>query len=131
MKTNRRKFIATAITGGIAAALPLSSRGYALPNPGSDIRDTDYSRLDEILKKPVFKKELFTTPVIIETLELLRFKDSFLCRVRSKGGAEGISVGHSGQLRSLYPLFSNLLQEANRNTAFMDFAGLLPMMVFR
>ena len=71
---------------------------------------TDYSRLDEILKKPVFKKELFTSPVIIETLELLRYRNSFLCRVRSKDGAEGISVGHSGQLRSLYPIFTNLLQ---------------------
>jgi len=30
--------------------------------------------------------------------------------VRSKDGAEGISVGHSGQLRSLYPIFINLLQ---------------------
>jgi L-alanine-DL-glutamate epimerase-like enolase superfamily enzyme len=30
--------------------------------------------------------------------------------VRSKDGAEGMSVGHSGQLRSLYPVFNNLLQ---------------------
>ena len=29
--------------------------------------------------------------------------------MRSKDGAEGISVGHSGQLRSLYPIFNNLL----------------------
>ena len=110
METNRRQFITTAIAGGIAAAMPLSACGLTVPNPGSYVRNTDYSRLDEILKKPVFKKELFTTPVIIESLELLRFKDSFLCRVRSKDGAEGISVGHSGQLRSLYPIFTNLLQ---------------------
>lgn len=110
METDRRKFITTAVAGGIAAAMPLSACGSALPNSGSDVLNTDYSRLDEILKKPVFKKELFTTPVIIEKLELLRFRDSFLCRVRSKDGAEGISVGHSGQLRSLYPVFTNLLQ---------------------
>ncbi len=58
----------------------------------------------------MFKKELFNSPVIIETLELLRYENSFLCRVRSKDGAEGISVGHSGQLRSLYPIFTNDLQ---------------------
>jgi len=110
METNRRKFISTAIAGGIAASMPLSSCGSVVPNPSSDVNNTDYSKLDEILKKPVFKKELFTEPVIIETLELLRFKNSFLCRVRSKDGAEGISVGHSGQLRSLYPIFTNLLQ---------------------
>ena len=51
-----------------------------------------YAILNEILRKPVLKKEFFTTPVIIETLELLRFNNSFLCRVRSKDGAEGLSV---------------------------------------
>jgi L-alanine-DL-glutamate epimerase-like enolase superfamily enzyme len=110
METNRRQFITTAIAGGMAAALPLSSCGSTPQNSKSGIQNIDYSRLDEILKKPVFKKEFFNTPVIIETLELLRYKNSFLCRVRSKDGAEGISVGHSGQLNSLYPVFTNLLQ---------------------
>ena len=56
------------------------------------------------------EKNYFPDPVIIGTLELLRFRDLFLCRVRSRDGAEGISVGHSGQLRSQYPVFTNLLQ---------------------
>jgi L-alanine-DL-glutamate epimerase-like enolase superfamily enzyme len=68
-----------------------------------------YSRLDKILKQPVLKKQLFSTPVIIETLELLRFDRSFLCRVRSRDGAEGISVGHSG-LSTLFPVFLKNLQ---------------------
>ena len=68
-----------------------------------------YAKLDEILQQPVLKKELFRTPVIIETLELLRYQGNFLCRVRSTDGAEGISVGHSS-LNSLYPIFVNLLQ---------------------
>ena len=110
MKTNRRKFINTAITGSIAAALPLSACGSAAPDTIPAVGNTDYSKLDEILKKPVFKKEFFSSPVIIESIELLRFENSFLCRVRSKDGAEGISVGHSGQLRSQYPIFTNLLQ---------------------
>jgi L-alanine-DL-glutamate epimerase-like enolase superfamily enzyme len=106
METNRRKFISTAIAGSIAAAIPLKGSASSL----SEIQASDYSRLDDILKKPVFKRELFKTAVIIDTLELLRYKNSFLCRVRSRDGAEGISVGHSGQLRSLYPIFNNLLQ---------------------
>lgn len=110
MQTNRRKFISTAIAGGIAASIPLSSCGSEGPVPIAEANNINYSKLDEILKKPVFKKELFSAPVIIETLELLRYKNSFLCRVRSKDGAEGISVGHSGQLKSLYPIFINLLQ---------------------
>ena len=110
METNRRKFIATAVTGGIAATIPLSSKSQTAAVGVSDTLKDKYNRLDEILKQPVFKKELFSSPVIIETLELLRNGNSFLCRVRSKDGAEGISVGHSGQLRSLYPIFTNLLQ---------------------
>jgi L-alanine-DL-glutamate epimerase-like enolase superfamily enzyme len=111
MGTNRRQFIATALAGGVAATtLPLSSYGSQARNPGSaGTLNPRYPTLDEILKQPVLKKELFTTPVIIETLELLRYQGNFLCRVRSTDGAEGISVGHGG-LNSLYPIFVNLLQ---------------------
>ena len=110
MKTNRRKFISTAVAGGLAASMPLSSNGQAMPSAVSEIIHEKYKKLDEILKQPVFKKELFSSPVIIETLELLRYGNSFLCRVRSKDGAVGYSVGHGRQLSSLYPIFTNLLQ---------------------
>ncbi|HAQ18347.1 MAG TPA: mandelate racemase/muconate lactonizing enzyme family protein [Prolixibacteraceae bacterium] len=113
MKTNRRKFITTAIAGGLAASLPLGTSAKKMGSAVETLHATslhNLSLLDEILKQPVFKKELFSSSVIIETLELLRYKNSFLCRVRSKDGAEGISVGHSGQLRTLYPIFTNLLQ---------------------
>lgn len=103
-KTSRRKFIRNS---SMAAALPFISFGSKTPMPGLN---PDYKRLDEILKQPILRKEYFPEPVIIDTLELLRYNDIFLCRVRSKEGAEGISVGHSGQLRSQYPIFTNLLQ---------------------
>ena len=109
MKTNRRQFISTTVAGGLAATFPLSS---CSPNdpviPPTALRD-NYEKLDQILKQPVFKKEEFTSPVIIETIELLRYKNNFLCRVRSKDGAVGISVGH-GSIRTLYPIFTNLIQ---------------------
>lgn len=110
MKTSRRKFIGTAVAGGLGAALPGYSSFSADPARDLESINPRYKILDDILKQPVFKKEFFPEPVIIETLELLRYKDSFLCRVRSKNGAEGISVGHPGQLRTLYPVFTNLLQ---------------------
>ncbi|MBK7133702.1 MAG: mandelate racemase/muconate lactonizing enzyme family protein [Bacteroidales bacterium] len=109
MGTNRRKFIKTSIAGGIAATIPLNSSGFSSEQVSEKIK-SNYTKLDEVLKRPVFKREFYSNPVIIEKLELLRYKNSFLCRVRSKDGAEGISVGHSGQLRSLYPIFTNLLQ---------------------
>jgi len=109
MKTNRRRFVTANLLGGLAAALPLSSLGENAPRPGFGAQNPRYAKLDEVLRRPVLKRELFPTPVIIETLELLRYKDSFLCRVRSPDGAEGISVGHSA-LKALYPIFLYNLQ---------------------
>lgn len=111
MKTNRRKFISTAVIGGLAATtMPLSSCGSApaAAEPQTDIK-ARYARLDEILKQPVLKTDLLKTPVIIETLELLRFGRSFLVHVRSKDGAEGYSVAHSG-ISTLFPIFLRNVQ---------------------
>jgi L-alanine-DL-glutamate epimerase-like enolase superfamily enzyme len=102
MKTNRRKFIGGMLAGGVAAGWP----GLC---DGSEGRRNAYARLDEILKKPVLKKELFKRPVIIKSLELLRYGGSFLCRVRSSDGTEGISVGHD-TMNTLYPIFVTRLQ---------------------
>ena len=109
MRTNRRQFVKAGLLGSLAAALPLGAFGANAPRSGSRNQSPRYARLDEILRQPVLKRELFPTPVIIESLELLRNRDSFLCRVRSRDGAEGISVGHS-ELRTLYPVFLNKLQ---------------------
>ncbi len=97
--------------GGLAAAaLPLSCcKTEAASNVSLTDVKSRYAKLDEILKQPVLKKGLFATPVIIETLELLHFENNFLCRVRSKDGAEGISVGHGG-LSVLFPVFLKKLQ---------------------
>ncbi|HEY5511017.1 MAG TPA: mandelate racemase/muconate lactonizing enzyme family protein [Prolixibacteraceae bacterium] len=111
MSTNRRNFISTVLTGGLAAAtIPLSACGSEkkTANPLTDLKSR-YARLDQILQQPVLKKELFTTPVIIESVELLRFGKSYLCRVRSKDGAEGISVAHSG-MSTLFPIFLSTVQ---------------------
>jgi len=109
MRTNRRNFLRTSLAGGIAAGLPLLSGGSEALGVGSGARKPDYARLDEILSQPVLKRELFARPVIIKSVELLRYRNSFLCRVRSTDGAEGISVGH-GTMRTLYPIFTNTLQ---------------------
>jgi L-alanine-DL-glutamate epimerase-like enolase superfamily enzyme len=104
MKTNRRNFLKSGSLGSLAAALPLPLLGAEESGRGRRSANPRHAKLDEILSQPVLKRELFASPVIIETLELLRYKDSFLCRVRSRDGAEGLSVGHSG-LDALYPIF--------------------------
>lgn len=101
MKADRRSFLSAAVVGGMASVPSTAA-------PGSPVSER-YRKLDEVLKQPVLKKQLFTAPVIIETVELLRLGDGYLCRVRSRDGAEGISVAHSG-MSTLFPIFLKNLQ---------------------
>lgn len=55
------------------------------------------------------KTNLFSSPVIIESLELLLYKQNYLCRIRSKDGAEGFAFVNS-QMETLYPIFLKRLQ---------------------
>src|SRR5665647_745794 len=115
MGFTRRKFLTTAALGGVGAALSSSGLASNLISPAKKTTDASvnptYEKLDKILREPVLKREQFTLPVIIETLELLRYKDNFLCRVRSKDGVEGFSFGQNDQLKSLYPIFVTRMQE--------------------
>ncbi|MDX1285615.1 MAG: hypothetical protein R3182_11410, partial [Draconibacterium sp.] len=111
MKTNRRKFISNTIAGGLAVtAAPLTSQGSETKRTSNEsiikLRD---DKLREIQKTPVLKKELFSSPVIIESLDLLNYENSFICRVRSTDGAEGYSVAH-GDMNTYYPIFVRKLQ---------------------
>ncbi len=104
MNINRRNFLKSASIAGVGT---ISINSWNIQPENYSI---EYAGLDNILKQPVFKRELFQEPVIIETLELLRYNDNFICRVRSTEGAVGISVGNNAQLKSLYPIFTVRLQ---------------------
>src|SRR5271154_7471739 len=109
MSTSRRQFIANVLSSGaVAAALPSAASGQFLNAPRHGLPGTlkeRYAKLDAILKEPVFKRELFPDPVIIESVELLKNKKQYLCRVRSKDGHEGMSVSNAQQMEVLYPMF--------------------------
>ena len=109
--TTRRQFLTTAVAGGMtAASLPLYSCTSGIKSSFSDDElKSRFDALDRVLKQPIFKKELFPEPVIIETLELLEYNNNYLCRVRSKDGAEGISVAHP-DIAVLAPIFQRRLR---------------------
>jgi len=111
MKTDRRNFLkAAALTGGASALLPLSSCSLDNKPPKTENtkanKGTDYSKLDKVLKQPVLKRNLFSEPVIIETLELLKDRNNTICRVRSSDGAVGVAIGHPFIAKSSYPMFN-------------------------
>lgn len=103
MKINRRNFLKSAALSSIAAYLPLQACTQRK-------RDNVDPALDRILREPVLKRELFSSPVILENVELLRYKNNFICRVRTPDGGEGYSVSNNMQMVSLYPIFLNRLQ---------------------
>lgn len=104
----RRKFVTDTLSAGmLAATMPFISI-----NPKStsekDIAGK-YRKLDEILNQPVLRRDLFRNPVVIDSLELLRYGTSYICIVRSKDGAEGISIAHN-DISSLTSIFLKKLK---------------------
>ena len=105
--TTRRQFLTSAVAGGVAVSnLPLMSCISGNKKSFSDDElKARYDKLDQVLQQPIFKKELFPDPVIIETVELLTYRNTYICRVRSKDGAEGIAVAHPFQIQMFLPIF--------------------------
>ena len=85
MRTNRRRFIAGAFSAGAAGAM-------AQRRPTSGASAIDVADLDRAAAVPVLKVADFKSPVVIDSMRLLRKGDEYFVHVRSKDGAEGISV---------------------------------------
>lgn len=100
--TRRRFFLQTALTGAASLVFP----GLKAANrPGVPPRSyPDYTALDAALAQPVLKRELFPDPVIIASCDLMEYQGNYLCRVRSKDGAEGYCVSHNARMPHLYPM---------------------------
>ncbi|WP_299548163.1 enolase C-terminal domain-like protein [Seonamhaeicola sp.] len=108
MNTSRRDFIKTAaLTGAASTLLPLTA--CKSESPQKQINSSQvYVAIDEALNKPVLKRELFSSPVIIETIELLRDRNNFICQVKSADGAVGVSIGHPFYSKIGYPMFNRI-----------------------
>ncbi len=103
MKFHRRKFLQTGALSTVGLAVNACAQSPSDPSVPS-------VALDHFLEKKLFKSHLFSEPVIIQSLELLRYQDNFICRIGSQDGAEGISVSNNMQMLSLYPIFTRRLQ---------------------
>jgi len=104
MSLNRRRFIGCAVGAAAAARL----RGSQLAWSGEISPAIMAEDLDRAAEKPVLDLTGLDTPVRIESVELLRKEGEFFVRVRSKDGAEGISLSN-GRGDTLYPIFNELV----------------------
>ena len=85
VRASRRRFIAGAFSAGAGSVLAQRRSS----NGGSPI---DVADLDRVAARPVLKVTDFQSPVVIDSMRLLRKGDEYFVHVRSKDGAEGVSV---------------------------------------
>jgi len=102
MSNARRNFIKKGVTASIG--LGMSSCVSGSIDEQYQRRGQNYQLLDEAFARPVLRKELFPNPIIIESVELLRMNNSFICTVKSKNGAEGICISNNYQMLYLHPI---------------------------
>ena len=90
MQIGRRRFLIGA-TGasavGLNSAYSRKDKTKRTALPGPSLRE-----LDKAAAAPVLKPDRLKSPVIIESIRLLRKGDEYFVHVRSKDGAEGIAV---------------------------------------
>jgi L-alanine-DL-glutamate epimerase-like enolase superfamily enzyme len=89
MQSSRRGFMRGALGAG---ALGLTSTHAGAREASGATSGPDVGDLDRAAAAPVLKRDGFRSPVIIESLRFLKKGDEYFVHVRSKDGAEGVSV---------------------------------------
>jgi L-alanine-DL-glutamate epimerase-like enolase superfamily enzyme len=98
MTHNRRNFIKSVFGTAAVAGMPFTASSL------QSTSKVDYEPFDAAASRPVLKRQYFSAPIIIESVELLHYQKNYLCRVRSKDGAEGYSVSNNMHMIYLYPI---------------------------
>jgi L-alanine-DL-glutamate epimerase-like enolase superfamily enzyme len=98
MKISRRGFFATGAAASAFSILPARS----VLARSADATD---KLLEEAAARPVLDVKPFKDPIIIESIELLRKGKEHFVRVRSKDGAEGVSLD-DGRMGILHPILN-------------------------
>ncbi len=98
MNLSRRSFIkSTSFASGLSL--------FAINQKSSAQNHVSDKDLLNASQAPVLKSELFSSPVTIESVDLLRKNGQYIVRVRSKDGAEGYAVSNNDRIKFLYPIF--------------------------
>lgn len=87
----------------------LARAGTAVRQQGKPTRLPSVEALDRAAAAPVLRREGLTSPVIIDSVRLLKKDTDFLVHVRSKDGAEGVSLTNPPRANYLSPIFKQLV----------------------
>ena len=100
MQLDRRSFLAGAVGLGTLQASGVARGAPARPSG---------KELDRVAALPVLKRDGFTSPVIIDSIRLLKKGTEHFVHVRSKDGAEGISLPNPPRADYLDKIFKTLV----------------------
>ncbi len=101
MRTNRRRFLELAAGAGVLSFAAGAESATAR-------RRVTVEALDKAAAAPVLNLRRLNSPVIIESIDLLRKGNEYFVRVRSKDGAEGISLSN-GRAPYVHPILNRLI----------------------
>jgi len=101
MSLNRRSFLRSAAGAGALSLLPELQTSAEESHISTE-------QLEQAAARRILNAKSIKTPVIIESVELLRSGRDYVVHVRSKDGAEGISVTNS-RAAYLYPILNRLV----------------------
>jgi L-alanine-DL-glutamate epimerase-like enolase superfamily enzyme len=107
MRINRRGWLAGAAGAGAAALAAGCAGRREAANAG--VQSPSLEALDRAAAQPVLKLDGATSPVVIDSIRLLKKGEDYLVHVRSKDGAEGVSLTNPPRATYLYPVLNKLV----------------------
>jgi hypothetical protein len=129
MRINRRSLLAGGIGAGAIGLAPASAaqRKAGAPAPGGPSPQD----LDRAAAAPVLKLDALKSPVIIESIKLLRKDKQYLVHVRSRDGAEGVSFPNPPRADYLDKILKQLVIPFFLGKDARDLENLLSMPEFK
>ena len=107
MDIRRRTLLTSAFAAGATGLASAYVRDREVANGAND--SPDVADLDRAASAPVLKLDGLTSPVIIESIRLLKKDGEYFVHVRSKDGAEGVSLPNPPRAEYLDKILKQLV----------------------
>lgn len=108
MHLNRRHFFELTAGTGVLSILQGCRLSPGKPRAISHKSQATLQELEKAVSAPVLQLDGVSSPLVVQSIELLRKGREYFVRVRSKDGAEGIAVTNS-RAEYLYPILNKLV----------------------
>ena len=108
MFLNRRHFLELTAGTGMLSILQGCESTSSKPQAVSHRSEVTLEKLEKAVGAPVLHLDGVNSPLLVESIELLQKGREYFVRVRSKDGAEGISVTNS-RAAYLHPILNKLV----------------------